>query len=731
MKTKSTFNEQRIRKTAPGVFLVLVLFQAVSLAAHQPLDPMTIPKYVTPLHIPPVMPLTSNAGGVDYYEVAVRQFQQQILPPGAPPTTFPMTTVWGYVPVNASGAPHSPAPTFEATVGTPVRVKWINGLVDGLGNFLPHLLEVTQDIHWANPPGGNAGRDSEGQAETPYTGPVPLVTHLHGAHSGQESDGYPEAWYLPAANNIPPGYATTGTYYDIFITSAPSGPQWEPGAAVFDYTNDQRATTLWYHDHALGMTRLNNYAGVGGGLYLLRGGPSDLTDGSLPSGNYEIPIVIQDRSFNKDGSLLYRPAGQEVHEKFHGNTIVVNGNTWPYLNVEQRRYRFRILNASQSRELELEMARRSPDGISFRPFWLIGADGGFLPAPEPVSQVVLGIAERADVIVDFTSLAVGTEIYLLNDGDKAKDETTGQVMKFVVVAAASEDTSTPPNALVLPAITPLGEPTYVRKVSLNGDAILGVVDPDTGLPIEKEWPDAITEDPDLGSTEIWEIHNFTDDTHPIHVHLVQFEIIDRQNLMTGVTLPPEPGESGTKDTLLVYGEEIARIKAHFDIPGLFVWHCHILEHEDDQMMRPYMVGPDTPPPVPVEVIVDNLDAGSTSSVGTWNASTALPAQRWGANYFWSTTSGGSFTFMADLVAGTYNVYEWHTAASNRPTAVSHEIRAGVLLLDTVAVNQQLAGGQWNLLGTHSFSGPASMTILTAPSGATIADAVRFEPIAGP
>ena len=241
------------------------------------LNPASIPKYTTPLVIPPQMPLTSR-GPVDYYEIAVRQFQQQILPKG-----LPKTTVWSYGSVNHPSTFNYPAFTIEADYHRPVRVKWINDLVDN-GDFLPHLFPVDQTLHWANPPGGTEDRDSRptfAKTPGPYRGPVPIVTHVHGNHAHDHSDGYAEAWYLPAADNIPAGYATEGTFYDVFREESPLGELWEPGNAVFEYPNDQRASTMWYHDHTLGMTRLNVYAGPAG-FYLLRRGPGDLPTPVLP-----------------------------------------------------------------------------------------------------------------------------------------------------------------------------------------------------------------------------------------------------------------------------------------------------------------------------------------------------------------------------------------------------------------------------------------------------------------
>jgi len=594
------------------------------------LDPTSISKYAMPLVIPPAMPKTGG-GPVDYYEIAVRQFSQPILPTG-----MPATTVWSYGSVNHPGTFNYPAFTLEARYHRPVRVKWMNQLVDGSGGFLPHLLPVDQTLHWANPPGGEVGRDMRptfGSTPGPYTGPVPMVVHLHGGHSTQESDGFAEAWYLPAANNIPGGYASVGTWYDDFkaIAEAAYGQAWDAGTAVFQYDNNQRASTLWYHDHTLGMTRLNVYAGPAG-FYLVRRGPGDLPAGPLPGPApgvgadpfgrfFEIPIAIQDRSFNDDGSLFYPDSRAFFDEyggpyipdtdvspiwnpEFFGNTIVVNGRTWPFLEVEQRRYRFRFLNGCNSRFLILKF----DNGL---PFWQIGTEGGFLPAPVQLNQLLMGLAERADVIVDFTNVPVGTEIILQNlgpdepfgggspgvDFDPADPSTTGQVMQFRVVSATSVDTSRDPTRLTLPAFRPLGPASNTRQVSLHEQENAALEIPvaaflGDGTTI-KAWDDPITENPALNSTEVWEIANFTVDAHPIHIHEVQFQVVNRQPI-GGASRAPETWETGFKDTVIAYPGEITRVKALFDRPGLFVWHCHIVEHEDNEMMRPYFIGPNPP-----------------------------------------------------------------------------------------------------------------------------------------
>jgi FtsP/CotA-like multicopper oxidase with cupredoxin domain len=775
---------RRVAATAGALTASLLAFGA-STAFAQPLpggtlDPLTIPKYVTPLVIPPVM---DNDGAANSYDIAVRQFQQQILPGGhwntASPDcaaspglcNLPPTTVWSYGPAadpvpDSSGIPGgavglAPAPnsqfnypsyTVEATSNGQVDVRWINDLIDVKGKYLKHLLPVDQTVHWANPnqdcKDGVRRTDCVGTDDEPYEGPVPIVTHVHGAHVGPESDGYPEAWWLPASNNIPPAFATSGTLFDDVTGTNPGNL----GYVDFSYPNDQPAATLWYHDHTLGMTRLNVYAGPAG-FWLVRGGFYDLVDdqstaavfdGVLPGpapvagdqvldlnipGNAvrskirEIPVVIQDRSFNADGSLFY-PENRSFFEGLEPdqlridfapdsdvlpiwqpeaffNVMVVNGVSWPKIEVAQDRYRLRLLNGCNSRFLNLALVANGQE----IPFYQIGAEQGFLPqvvriqtgeqvtlpgdgteppaSPDPndPTALLMGLAERADVIVDFSGLPDGTVVTMTNTApdapfggfpdDAADPSTTGQVMQFVVSAAlngapgSTDGTTTAPRDLVLNAEGPLGFPDNVRQVSLNEqeseqvcvpfdpvteefildnqgrirqiqsvkpgpnfhddcaaaggapfgptEALLGTV---TGSGVNAvgnalKWTDTtgastpvnvtlqsgatvtvnVTENPTLGDTEDWEIYNFTADAHPIHLHLVRFEVIGR-TLFDGSPSPngdPQPWETGFKDTVLAYPGEITTIRAKFDIEGLYVWHCHIVEHEDNEMMRPFAV----------------------------------------------------------------------------------------------------------------------------------------------
>lgn len=744
------------------------------------LDPLTIPKYVQPLVIPPVMPKsTSVSTPTADYDIAVRQFQQQILPGGVwnvlngRTDGFPATTIWSYgraedplpdvtlaVPGKGLTAGVAPAPnstfnypafTLENSSGVATSVRWINDLVDPLtGNYRPHLFPVDQTLHWANPPKANcidmmAGMvipnltDCHTDVPTPYTGPVPLVTHVHGAHVQPDSDGYPEAWWLPGApgtKGIPLTYAERGNVYTEAVTN-----NTVPGSAFYSYENSQPATTLWYHDHALGMTRLNVYAGPAG-FWLIRGGANDTAAKVLPgpaavagvndpnfNATYrstirEIPIAIQDRSFNLDGSLFY-PADRTFFDGFTGpfiggtgtpagpsdmsaiwnpeaffNTMVVNGTTWPKLDVDPVRYRFRLLDGCNSRTLNLSMYEVTgvgKDGVMGTaddtlgaevPFYQIGGDQGFLPkvvqimkgsvtilpgggatgtavaAAFPQQGLLMGPAERADVIVDFSGMA-NKRIRIFNTGPDAPfqgfamlapadPDTTGQVMDFIVssnVAATAADPSTPVTSLLLPAEANLATSvTATRQVSLNemvSDKVCVEINPITGamttltsvpagptfaadclatkpsvtsnivdlagprmallgtlasgatagtfVAVPKMWSDPITETPALNSTEIWEIYNTTMDAHPIHLHLVRFEVIERQAVdpitlaLVGTAAAAAPTEAGYKDTVIAYPGQVTRIKAKFDIAGLYVWHCHIVEHEDNEMMRSYTV----------------------------------------------------------------------------------------------------------------------------------------------
>ena len=316
--------------------------------------------------------------------------------------------------------------------------------------------------------------------------------------------------------------------------------------------------------------------------------------------------------------------------------------------VEKRRYRFRFLNGCSARFLILDF-----NDITGVEVWQIGNEGGFLAAPVNLTatngnRILMGLAERADVIVDFTNVPKGNYTLRnvgpdepfgggipvtppdslppwpeLSEGHfyAADPASTGKVMQFRVGPVHGTDKSTPPMYLTLPAITPLPPEDVTRALALiekagkgvdaSGDeiegpieALLGTVDAE-GVWTERLWMDPLTENPAVGSTEVWEFYNTTIDAHPMHVHEVAFEVVNREGLALGpegnvvspvqldgnVTLP-EAWETGFKDTVTAYPGQVTRVRAHFKKPGQFVWHCHIVEHEDNEMMRPFRIGPE-------------------------------------------------------------------------------------------------------------------------------------------
>jgi len=590
-----------------------------------PLDPATIPKFVNELVVPPEYeptvvkhPITGKVQSHDY-EVTVSQFKQQILPTG-----FPETTVWGYggkvrIPETGEIIPDfrfTPGATFEAKRNIPINVQWVNNLIE------PHPLAVDPTIHWADP--NNMGMPMPPFPPFPpgfplAQSPVPIVTHLHGGETESDSDGHPEAWFTA-------GETITGP---AFVKSR------------LHYVNEQEPTTLWYHDHALGITRLNVIMGLAG-FYLLRDRHNRL-DGRhsvLPHGKYEIPIAIQDRSFLDDGSFAFPEVGinPDIHPywmpEFFGNTIMVNGKVWPNLNVESRQYRFRVLNGSNARFYNLMFSNQMP-------FFQIGTDGGYLPKPVQLVSLLLAPGERADILVDFSQLSPGTQLILTNDanapfpsGDPTDPLTTGQIMQFTVLNKPK--VVPPPLPKTLSILHPLVPNS--RKRTLVLFEVTGANGPLEVLLDGQNWSAPISELPLVGATEDWQIVNLTMDAHPIHLHLVQFRLVCRQDflvnkytndwlalngqpplnhptkvlpvkayLLDGPIKPPAH-ENGWKDTIQAYPGQVTTIRVRFapqnavlSVPGInlypfnpakgpgYVWHCHILDHEDNEMMRPYKV----------------------------------------------------------------------------------------------------------------------------------------------
>ena len=525
-------------------------------------------KFVDPLPIPPVISASGHVDGTPLFKVTMRRLRQKLH------RDLPPTRLWGYNHMY-------PGPTFEARRGKPIAVQWMNDLP------ARHFLPIDPTLHGDEPP----------------TPEVRTVVHLHGHKVLPDSDGYPEAWFTN-------GFVQRGPFFET---------------KIYHYPNDQQATQLWYHDHALGTTRLNIYAGLAG-FYFIRDDVEDHLN--LPFGEHEIPLMIQDRFLNADGSLLYPVVDtggdpdQQVPPiwipEFFGDTVLVNGKVWPFLEVEPRKYRFRILNASNARFYHLTLNESSSHGVDLgRPgpaFNQIGTDGGLLPAPVRLTDLTIGPAERFDVIIDFAG-ADGKSFVLNNDAKApfpdGDDIIPNDVMLFKVTKHPhGRDTSSLPRSL---APVPLLNPSSAAKTR---DLTLSELDsaepygnPIVGL-INAPWEDPVTETPRAGSVEVWRLINITEDAHPIHVHLVQFQILDRQPfdasqypdrlVFTGPRVrPPANERPAFKDTVKAFPGEVTRIIAKFDLPTgthihqgdkfRYVLHCHILEHEDNDMMRPYDV----------------------------------------------------------------------------------------------------------------------------------------------
>ena len=619
------------------IFSFTLVFQLVSLSLSQTLlDAANHPKYLNPLPIPTQIDATQGGS----FEMEMNQTQQWLglVDPFGQPL---MTTVWGYG-LDGMGVTY-PGPTFLAKRDVQINVNWHNRLP---GHFLP----VDATLHMAHP---NTLHTSEEVTAWYAAGNVPAVTHLHGGHTESASDGLPEAWYTQNGNE-------TGAYYV---------------KKYYTYDNDQEAATLWYHDHALGITRLNVYAGLAG-FYLLEDQVErDLVKNNvLPKGKHDVEIVIQDRMFDNTGQLflpsktgdpwfgdpnepLELPYDPSIVAEFFGDFILVNGQVWPYLSVEPRPYRLRLLNGSDSRFYIL----RFEGDLEFIQ---IATDDGLLPQAVALTELIIAPGERAEIIVDFNEVGSGNNILLKNYGpdepfkgksagqEPADPLTTGQIMQFRIDQRLKVNKGLPIPSVAVgttlrdPLINLEPDAVTTRKLALfegeDSDGrlqpLLGVINGDN----EKNasvangslaWFEEITENPNLNDVEYWEVYNNTEDAHPIHLHLVAFQIIERRpfiaesyeqdqlqhngetgtggyieenSIVLGPSEPPAPNEQGWKDTFIVPPGYMGKVIAKFDRPGRYVWHCHILSHEDHEMMRPYNV-------VSIPVIAGATSAGTTQN----------------------------------------------------------------------------------------------------------------------
>ncbi len=713
-----------------------------ALAAQSPQVPLpgsAIPQFVDPLPDLEIIDATAGTGplGTSQITLNMTEFRTEVLSTGTvlPGGAYNGTWVWGYLQPGQASRPSYIGPVILTRRNVPVEMKFVNNLGSAATtNVLAYKYSTDQTLHWADPLNAEAN-DCAHMAMPPafgspcaqnYEGPIPAVVHLHGGEVPPVLDGGPDAWYT-----------SDGSYQGNAYYSAPGAAGNE---AIYRYPNSQEAAPLWFHDHTLGATRLNVYAGLAG-AYLLTDPAND--PANLPE---LVPLVIQDRRFDTDGQLFFtadsaggvlwalNPEHPYWNPEFVGDAIVVNGKTWPYFAAQPKRYRFLILNGSNARTYELFLNNQAT-GAPGPPLYVIGTDGGYLDAavkldPALGQKLTIQPGERYEVIIDFAGFA-GTNLLLRNTGRTPfpkgappQGSTVGRILQIRVapgtVADLSYDPATggplraPMVRLANPATGTLAPGVTVQKTrQLTLNEVMGMpvtaIDPVTGVltafpggPLEilvnnTKWsgerltgvtgemfdmqpipgftPVTIggitnyySELPQEGETEVWEIVNLTADAHPIHLHLVQFQLLNRQNYnvnrytraynaafpgggydpMTGAAYPPGvfipgfgppldyntgnpralggnpditpylqgpvqpplPQEAGWKDTVIMYPGQVTRIAVRWaptDLPATtpagnayypfdpqangqgYVWHCHIIDHEDNEMMRPTQV----------------------------------------------------------------------------------------------------------------------------------------------
>ncbi|HEY5973827.1 MAG TPA: multicopper oxidase domain-containing protein [Geobacteraceae bacterium] len=712
---------------------------------QMPLPGSAIPQFVDPVpHLLDAEHLIVDSGAP--IELEMREHTVNILPAGAV-AGYAGTYVWSYLKPGQESRRSYLGPVVIARRGQPTKMKFVNllGHTDDT-NVLAYKYSTDQTLHWADPLNdeanmfnhmamppafGSAGAEN-------YQGPIPACVHLHGGEVPPQLDGGPDAWFTSDGSHVGHGfYSEDGNGLKNY--------------SIYRYPNSQEGALIWFHDHTLGATRLNVFCGLAGG-YLITDPANDPPN--LPE---LFPLVIQDRTFDTNGQLflpadsaggiLWAPNPEHPYwvPEFVGDTILVNGKTWPFMNVEPKRYTFMFVNGSNARTYEMALT----DPISKNPgpaLWVIGTDGGYLDTPVRIDPAVKGNnrlvmmpGERYWVIVDFKGYEAGvvgpnrvaySGTWMLKNTAKApfpggatpNQGTTDRIMQFRVVGGLVTDVSYNPATRAPLRSTPMVRLTGAavqakRQLTLNEvmgmpqnaiDPVTGVMTAYPGGPLEilvnnTKWngeqingvkdgmytfgtrPDFtvdgtgrnyISELPQEGTTEVWEIINLTADAHPMHLHLVQFQLLNRQNFdlakynaaynaafpgggydsmtgqpypagvyipafgpplnyntgntkalggnpdinatakgkplyLQGLPKPALPQEAGWKDTVITYPGQVTRILVRWaptDIPAVtppaqanfpfdpngghgYVWHCHIVDHEDNEMMRPTEVVP--------------------------------------------------------------------------------------------------------------------------------------------
>ena len=695
--------------TIAGVGLSLPLYfsgktaraQMAAAVTQTPLPGSAIPQFVDPLPNLDVI-----LAGTAQIELRMTEFQSSVLSTGTlAPGVAPATWVWGYLQPGQTTRASYLGPVIVATKGVPAEFKFVNNLGSAAtSRLLAYVNSTDQTLDWADPL-------NTGPNPNHYLGPIPAAVHLHGGEVPPVLDGGPDSWFT--SDGVYKGHG----FYSKAVLAAGKGKKLVPvpptNYSIYRYPNSQEAGPIWFHDHTLGATRLNVYAGLAGGYLVVDPNPY------VPNLPPLAPLVIQDRSFDTNGQLFF-PAGVPFipnpdHPfwvpEFVGDVICVNGKSWPYANVEPKRYRFIIINGSNARAYEMFLTN-PVTGVTGPTIWQIGTDGGFLDRPVAIDpnavaglrSLVLMPGERADVIIDFSNQAPGTTLVLRNtaktpfpNGAAALGGTTGRIMQFRVVPLTAADNSYDPvsNAPLRAPMVRLADAltgtvaagaTVQQRRQMTLNEVLGPPVTVNGIaypggPLEvlvnnTRYSGASTrpagdftpvtnadgtvtfysELPKEGDTELWEIINLTADAHPIHLHLAQFQLMNRQtvdvpkynaayaasfpgglyipgygpplNYLTGNPLAlggnpdvtpflksvpalPAPNEAGWKDTVTMYPGQVTRIVVRWAPTSLpantppsqaaypfdpngghgYVWHCHIVDHEDNEMMRPNSIIP--------------------------------------------------------------------------------------------------------------------------------------------
>ncbi len=580
----------------------------------QPANAASLTKFVDPLVIPPALiPDITTYPGTDYYKIPIVQgvthkFHRDL----------PATKTYSYFGEPPANGFHYLGPTIIAKKGRPVKIKFTNSLPTG--NHLLHDAVDTTII---------GSLDKKGN---PWTDENRVAIHLHGGKTRPEFDGGPRDWFSPVGSDQSNPYQDAATFGKM-------------DNYTYEYSSDQSATLLWYHDHAWAITRFNPFCGMAAAYILRDDGEQALIDGTngqtIPSGNYEVPIVLQDKLLDHiTGAMIYPNIGisPSNHPKwipeYFGDTPVVNGRAYPYLEVEPRRYRIRFLNGSNARFYNIFFATPT----SNIPIWVIGSEQGFLPAPVVINKLLIAPGERFDTIVDFAGIPPGTNLILKNNAKAPYPSGVGlgvpQIMQFRVIAPTGIDNTTSANLLTLPPSLPAIPPADIPSVNSGREIVLQEKLDPLGNPIEVllegyHFVDSVNQNlfiENANSVNIWQFINTTGDAHPMHPHLVPFKILNRQPfdvagftiawdaylasnrtiprpsinnpqfLTKGAAYGPAPEETGWKDTAKSYPGEVLRIVIKFVLPDgvppgdyKYVCHCHILEHEENDMMFQYVV----------------------------------------------------------------------------------------------------------------------------------------------